>query len=161
MVPTGARAAAERPVATGRPRATEGGAPPILADAELLKIVFLNLLINSTQAMKGQGEISIRMSMDGRECVVVVADTGPGISPDVQGRLFTPFVTTKARGTGLGLSMVYELARKMDAGVTVESTVNEGSTFTLILPVRSAAEAKASVAKNFAADASAPAPQKL
>jgi signal transduction histidine kinase len=55
-------------------------------------------------------------------------------------RIFEPFFTTKAmsvrRGTGLGLSMVYELARKMEAGLAVESVVDEGSNFTLILPVK-------------------------
>ena len=63
-----------------------------------------------------------------------------GISPENLPRIFEPFFTTKAlstrRGTGLGLSMVYELARKMDAGLAVESVVDQGSTFTLILPVR-------------------------
>jgi signal transduction histidine kinase len=55
-------------------------------------------------------------------------------------RIFEPFFTTKAlsarRGTGLGLSMAYELAREMDSGLAVESTVGQGSVFTLILPVR-------------------------
>ena len=63
-----------------------------------------------------------------------------GISPENLPRIFEPFFTTKAlsvrRGTGLGLSMVYELARKMEAGLAVESVVDQGSTFTLILPVR-------------------------
>ena len=56
-------------------------------------------------------------------------------------RIFEPFFTTKAmserRGTGLGLSMVYELAKKLGAGIAVESVVDQGSTFTLILPVQS------------------------
>src|SRR5438128_4746708 len=60
----------------------EGEAPQILADAELLKIVFLNLLINSAQAMKDEGEISVRVSRDGADCLVVVSDTGPGIPPE-------------------------------------------------------------------------------
>jgi two-component system NtrC family sensor kinase len=55
-------------------------------------------------------------------------------------RIFEPFFTTKAmsarRGTGLGLSMVYELAKKLKAGIAVESVVNNGSVFTLILPVQ-------------------------
>ena len=67
-------------------------------------------------------------------------DSGCGIPPENLPRIFEPFFTTKAlstrRGTGLGLSMVYELAKKMGAGLAVESTVGRGSTFTLILPVR-------------------------
>jgi signal transduction histidine kinase len=114
---------------------TEGEAPPILADAELLKIVFLNLLINSAQAMKGQGAISIRVSADGRECVVVVADTGPGIPPEVRGRLFTPFVTTKSRGTGLGLSTVKRLIEAHQGEIRVESPDTGGARITVRLPL--------------------------
>ncbi len=71
---------------------------------------------------------------------VSVQDFGCGIPPENLPRIFEPFFTTKAlsarRGTGLGLSMVYELAKKMEAGLAVESVVDQGSTFTLILPVR-------------------------
>jgi signal transduction histidine kinase/ligand-binding sensor domain-containing protein len=71
---------------------------------------------------------------------VSVRDFGCGILPENMPRIFEPFFTTKAfsvrRGTGLGLSMVYELARKMSAGIAVESIVDQGSAFTLILPVR-------------------------
>jgi signal transduction histidine kinase len=70
---------------------------------------------------------------------ISVRDFGSGIAPENMPRIFEPFFTTKSfsarRGTGLGLSMVYELAKKMDAGLRVESTLNHGSTFTLILPV--------------------------
>lgn len=71
---------------------------------------------------------------------VSVRDCGSGITPENLPRIFEPFFTTKAlstrRGTGLGLSMVYELAKKMKAGLAVESVVGQGSTFTLILPMR-------------------------
>ena len=63
-------------------------------------------------------------------------------APENIARIFEPFFTTKAlsarRGTGLGLSMVYELAKKIEAGLAVETTIGQGSTFTLILPVREA-----------------------
>jgi signal transduction histidine kinase len=72
--------------------------------------------------------------------LVAVQDFGCGIQPENLPRIFEPFFTTKAlsarRGTGLGLSMVYELAKKLEAGLSVESIVDVGSTFTLILPVR-------------------------
>lgn len=74
--------------------------------------------------------------------LISVRDHGSGIAPEIKSRIFEPFFTTKAlsakRGTGLGLSMVYELTKKMEAGLAVESVVGEGSTFTLILPVRHA-----------------------
>ena len=114
---------------------TTGEAPLILADAELLKIVFLNLLINSAQAMKGQGEISIQVTVDGADCVVVVTDTGPGIPPEVRGRLFTPFVTTKSRGTGLGLSTVRRLIEAHHGEIRVESPDTGGARITVRLPL--------------------------
>ncbi len=75
--------------------------------------------------------------------LIAVRDAGGGITPENLPRIFEPFFTTKAlstrRGTGLGLSMVYEFAKKMSAGLSVHSVVPEGSTFMLILPVRDAA----------------------
>src|SRR6185437_288130 len=115
--------------------AIDGRAPHILADAELLKIVFLNLLINSAQAMKGQGEIRISVSTDAADAVVVLADTGPGIPPEVLGRLFTPFVTTKARGTGLGLSTVRRLIEAHHGSIAVDSPPGAGARVTVRLPL--------------------------
>ena len=69
-----------------------------------------------------------------------VKDFGCGIAPENLPRIFEPFFTTKAfstrRGTGLGLSMVYRLAEKMEAGLAVDSVANKGSVFTLILPAK-------------------------
>jgi signal transduction histidine kinase len=74
-----------------------------------------------------------------------VRDSGSGIPPENLTRIFEPFFTTKAlsarRGTGLGLSMVYELAKRIEAGLAVESVVDQGSVFTLILPVKDASSA--------------------
>ena len=71
---------------------------------------------------------------------ISVQDFGCGIPAENMPFIFDPFFTTKARsdrrGTGLGLSMVYELARKLEAGLAVASAVDQGSTFTLILPVQ-------------------------
>jgi two-component system sensor histidine kinase AtoS len=114
---------------------TAGEAAPIMADAELLKIVFLNLLINSAQAMKGQGEVSIRVSEDAADCVVVLTDTGPGIPLEIRSRLFTPFVTTKARGTGLGLSTVKRLIEAHHGQIRVESPDSGGARITVRLPL--------------------------
>jgi two-component system cell cycle sensor histidine kinase/response regulator CckA len=72
---------------------------------------------------------------------VEVQDFGSGIAPEVLPRIFDPFFTTKSlstkRGTGLGLSMAYELAKEMKCGLAVHSKVTEGSTFTLIVPITS------------------------
>ena len=112
-----------------------GEAPPISADVELLKIVFLNLFINSAQAMKGQGGITIDISTERGMCQVVVTDTGPGIPPEIRTRLFTPFVTTKARGTGLGLSTVKRLVEAHHGEIRVESPETGGARLTVLLPL--------------------------
>jgi signal transduction histidine kinase len=95
------------------------------------------LTLHSTQALPPSLALAPAIA---REYILVsVQDFGCGISPENLPRIFEPFFTTKAlsarRGTGLGLSMVYELARKLEAGLSVESIVDVGSTFTLILPI--------------------------
>jgi len=112
-----------------------GGAPPIDADIELLKIVFLNLLINGAQAMKGQGAITIDVSVEGDQCRVMITDSGPGIPPEISTRLFTPFVTTKARGTGLGLSTVKRLIEAHHGEIRVESPDIGGARVIVLLPL--------------------------
>jgi PAS domain S-box-containing protein len=113
----------------------EGQAPAIFADAELLKIVFLNLFINSAQAMKGQGAISVRVSAGAGVCDVVVSDTGPGIPLEIRDRIFTPFVTTKSRGTGLGLSTVKRLLEAHHGEIRVESPDHGGARISIRLPL--------------------------
>jgi two-component system sensor kinase FixL len=117
--------------------AVTGTAPPVLADAELLKIVFTNLLINSAQAMKGQGEITVHVTADDVMCHVVVRDAGPGIPPEVRDKLFTPFVTTKSRGTGLGLSTVKRLVEAHHGQIVVNSPAAGGTEVTIRLPLAS------------------------
>jgi signal transduction histidine kinase len=117
-----------------------GQAPPLMADAELLKIVFINLLVNSSQALKGHGDITVTTSAADGECVIVVSDHGPGIPPEARERLFTPFFTTKARGTGLGLSTVKRIVEAHHGQIQVESTTSTGqggTTITLHLPLAS------------------------
>jgi signal transduction histidine kinase len=112
-----------------------GEAPAIMADVELLKIVFLNLLINGAQATKGQGNITIDISSAGAVCRVVITDNGPGISPEIRSRLFTPFVTTKSRGTGLGLSTVKRLIEAHHGEIHVDSPDTGGARVTVFLPL--------------------------
>jgi two-component system sensor kinase FixL len=117
--------------------AITGHAPPVMADAELLKIVFINLFVNSAQAMKGQGTITVAVAEVDGGCTVVVSDTGPGIPPEVRDRLFTPFVTTKARGTGLGLSTVKRIVEAHHGQVQIESPAGGGTRITVRLPLAS------------------------
>jgi two-component system sensor kinase FixL len=112
-----------------------GHAPRVMGDVELLKIVFLNLLVNSSQAMKGHGDVEVTVSSDEGCCVVVVHDHGPGIQADVRDRLFTPFFTTKTRGTGLGLSTVKRLIEAHHGGIAIESPDGGGTRAVVRLPL--------------------------
>jgi len=106
----------------------------LLADRHLMEQVFVNLLINSVDAMAGdEGTIDITVNRSGDEIVIKVSDSGKGIPSDVLQRIFDPFYTTKEKGTGLGLAIVYNISRKPNGTISVESTVGKGTTFTIVL----------------------------
>lgn len=79
-----------------------GAASHVVADADLLKIVFVNLLVNAGHAMQGRGTIDVSLSASEGHCRVTVADQGPGIPADVRDKIFVPFFTTKSRGLRSG-----------------------------------------------------------
>jgi two-component system sensor kinase FixL len=112
-----------------------GSAPPIVADAELLKIVFLNLLVNGAQAMQGTGRVRVTLTADDQACHIAFSDGGPGIPLDVRDKIFTPFFTTKARGTGLGLATARRIIEAHAGAITIECPADGGTTVTLHLPV--------------------------
>ncbi len=116
----------------------EGSAPPVQADAELLKIVFLNLLVNSAQAMQGEGTIHVVLANGDSTCVIRFADTGPGISADTRDKVFTPFFTTKTRGSGLGLATAKSIVEAHSGTISVVSPPSGGTTIVIELPARSA-----------------------
>jgi len=112
-----------------------GPVPPVEADAELLKIVFQNLLVNGAHAMQGQGRIDVTLQPRDGALRIDVRDTGPGIPPDVLEKLFTPFFTTKARGTGLGLSTAKRIMEAHGGTIAVQSSPGGGTTVALTLPL--------------------------
>lgn len=112
----------------------DGSAPAVMADAKLLNIVLLNLLLNAVHAMQQQGTIHISVSADDHTCRIAVADMGPGIPPDVRERIFTPFFTTKSRGTGLGLSTAKRLIEAHHGRMYVECPPGGGTIVTIELP---------------------------
>jgi two-component system sensor kinase FixL len=116
----------------------EGASPTVAADAELLKIVFLNLFLNSAHAMRQRGVIAVTLSASADVCRIEVTDTGPGIPPEIRAKLFTPFVTTKSRGTGLGLSTVRRLVEAHAGTVQVDCPPEGGTTVVISLPLTSA-----------------------
>ena len=112
----------------------EGSAPPILADAELLKIVFLNLMVNGAQAMQGSGTIHVVLVASEGACQVTFHDAGPGMPHDVLEKIFTPFFTTKARGTGLGLPTAKRIIEAHFGQLSVMCPPEGGTTVIVRLP---------------------------
>ena len=112
-----------------------GQSPEILADGELLKVALQNLFVNAVQAMAGPGRLRVQLEVSDGHVHLDVADSGPGIRPDVQDRLFTPFFTTKARGTGLGLATVRRIAEAHRGAVRITGSDSTGTTVRLSLPI--------------------------
>jgi two-component system NtrC family sensor kinase len=114
--------------------------PPILTDPSQLQQVFLNLITNAVDAHDGKPYGSIHISTrsdDENEGVeVLFADTGSGISQENLDKIFDPFFTTKlvGKGTGLGLSICYSIIKRLGGDVSVQSTLDKGTVFTIFLP---------------------------
>jgi PAS domain S-box-containing protein len=111
-----------------------GAVLPVQARAAELREVVINLVLNAVDAMAGGGIITVETRQDSDWAVLDVADTGPGIAPDVKRRIFEPFFTTKETGTGLGLSIVSGIVSSHGGTITVESEPGAGTTFTIRLP---------------------------
>jgi signal transduction histidine kinase/type II secretory pathway pseudopilin PulG len=130
-------------------------APEVNVSSSSIEQILLNLIVNASEAMLGNGELTIRVQTasvaESRHCVlppptatsyvkVSVQDNGPGIAPEVAQRIFEPFFTTKnsgnERGTGLGLSMVYTIASRNGMGLGLVTALGQGADFFLFLPVR-------------------------
>ena len=105
-----------------------------LGDAELLKIVFVNLLVNAAHAMQGRGTIHVSLASIADICQIVFADEGPGIPADVLEKIFTPFFTTEARGSGLGLPTVRRLIEAHQGTISIACPLAGGTVVTIQLP---------------------------
>jgi PAS domain S-box-containing protein len=123
------------PDVSGMQVSVEGSAPLVHADPELLKIVFQNLLINGAHAMAGRGELHVRLTGNGQLSSVAFTDHGPGIPADIRDKIFTPFFTTKVRGTGLGLPTARRLVEAQGGTIAVECPPDGGTTVLVQVPV--------------------------
>ena len=118
-----------------------GEAPaPVFGMEHKLQQVFLNLFLNAKDAMPKGGWLSVTTRVDGQRVIAEVADTGSGIPSEYLARIYDPFFTTKAigQGTGLGLSITYGIVREHDGSIDCDSSIGQGTRFTLSLPAVSA-----------------------
>jgi len=109
----------------------------IRMDREEMKKALVNIILNGIQAMSSGGKMNISANLDnsGREYIIKVKDTGPGISEENLSKIFQPYFTTKEKGTGLGLAIAYRIINDHKGKIEVESRAGKGTTFTVRLPV--------------------------
>jgi signal transduction histidine kinase len=109
--------------------------PTLIADSTMLKRVLVNLTQNAVQAMPNGGNLTVTIARKMDQVEISVADTGEGIPKDVQPKLFTPLMTTKAKGQGFGLAVVKRMTEAMGGTVDFESQEGKGTKFMLRFPV--------------------------
>lgn len=116
-----------------------GDTPPVKCSSLRLGQVFINLFVNAAQSIEDKGIIGIKTYAKNNEVYVAISDTGKGIAPENIDRIFDPFFTTKpvGQGTGLGLSVSYEIVKDHGGMIMVDSKVGAGTTFTIMLPSHS------------------------
>ncbi|MBT3260200.1 MAG: GHKL domain-containing protein, partial [Deltaproteobacteria bacterium] len=109
----------------------------IMGYPDELTQVWTNLIHNALQAMKNQGDLTVKTIENDGIIRVSVSDTGTGIPEEIRGKIFQPFYTTKAagEGSGLGLDIVSKIVKKHNGTIDFESEIGTGTTFTVSLPV--------------------------
>jgi nitrogen fixation/metabolism regulation signal transduction histidine kinase len=108
---------------------------PVSADRLLLSRAVHNLLLNACEASPDGATVEVRAAADGGQAMVEILDRGPGLAPDVRERLFEPYISTKARGSGLGLSLVRDIAVRHGGRVTLTDRDGGGARACLNLPL--------------------------
>jgi two-component system NtrC family sensor kinase len=109
----------------------------VLGNANQLQQIVVNLVVNAIQAMDGEGRIAVVTGAGGQgRAQLSVADSGPGVPPEIAGRIFEPFFTTKEEGTGtgLGLSICYRIAEEHGGSIRLEKAAEGGACFIVSLP---------------------------
>jgi len=112
-----------------------GDEPALVGDADQLRRLFLNLLLNGAQAIGRKGRLDVTVAAHGGLCEVSVADHGPGIPADIRARIFEPFFTTKNRGTGLGLAIAARVLEAHRGAIRAAETPGGGATLVVTLPL--------------------------
>lgn len=127
-----------------------GKSQRIMLDEKLFREIFINLSQNSIAAIKAkypeckenscinenvEPMFSIQSSLEDNKIVIKISDNGCGMSEETLSKIFEPYYTTKANGTGLGMTMVYKIVKEFSGDILVDSTENVGTTFTLSFPI--------------------------
>ena len=110
--------------------------PPVEADAAALLRAFLNVTRNAVQMMPAGGTVTITTRRNEEEAEVVIADTGPGIAPEVLPAIFAPFVSHRPDGTGLGLAATQRIIVEHGGRVEAQSEIGKGARFIFHLPLK-------------------------
>jgi signal transduction histidine kinase len=114
--------------------------PELELDQAQIQQALLNIVLNGTQSMPGGGRLAIRAESTAEAVQIWIRDEGPGIPEENRSRIFDPFFTTKDRGTGLGMSIAHKLIQGHGGDVRVVEEERQGSTFLMVLPLRSATD---------------------
>jgi len=109
--------------------------PKLKIDLEQIKRVFVNLIKNAVDAMLNGGKLTITSKESDGNVEITFTDTGTGMTKEVMEKIWTPFFTTKAKGMGLGLAICKRFIEAHGGSIRVESTVGEGTTFTVTIPI--------------------------
>ncbi|MBI4594589.1 MAG: response regulator [Candidatus Rokubacteria bacterium] len=131
--------------------------PPIAGDPLGLRDAIAHLLINAVEASPNGGRVIVSARMEGGEAVVSVADTGSGMTPETQARIFEPFFSTKPGATGLGLSLAHGIVSRHGGQIEVDSAPGRGTTVKVRFPVEGLGGGRATAAGRRAAGAAGPA----
>ncbi len=110
-------------------------ARPVSGDAGELREALTNVVFNAIEAMPRGGDLTVKTGLRGESVFVEVVDTGVGMSPEVEKKVFQPFFTTKPNGMGLGMSLVYGTVKRHGGQVQITSQPNAGTTVTFLFPV--------------------------
>jgi two-component system NtrC family sensor kinase len=106
----------------------------ISADPEQIERVFINLFTNAVDAMSGKGDLIVKIISEDDFIKIKVSDTGKGMPSEAVENIFEPFFTTKDKGTGLGLAIAFNIMKKHNGEISVQSEEGKGTTFTITLP---------------------------
>jgi signal transduction histidine kinase len=112
--------------------------PVVQADGDLVCQVLVGLLANAAEATPAGGEVVVRARAENGSIALAVADSGPGIAPELRARVFEPFYTTRPNGTGLGLAVARQIVEAHGGRIDVADRPGGGACFTILLPTGAA-----------------------